>query len=325
MADPKDLLQTPLWVTRSSAGLDQLKLLKHQYHRLKWQTLGDYSSEEILHMVWSQSLPLTLVESNILKLNRRFYPELVVHFPLGKPQQLRWAMHPQSRHLQRAVAEWFAEPATREFIKGLINHYYSHLEDFDYVDLARFRRRIATRLPKYQDYFQGAAGHYGLDWQLVAAQAYQESHWNPKAKSFTGVRGIMMLTLDTAKSLGLKNRLAVEDTIYAGTRYLSRLHRLVGTDLTEPDRTLIALAAYNIGIGHLNDARQLARRLGKADHTWRSLREILPLLQQKKYYQDLPHGYARGNEAVQYVDHIRTYHKILNMALIPQDLAGIGG
>lgn len=133
----------------------------------------------------------------------------------------------------------------------------------------------------------------------------------------------MMLTLDTARSLGLKNRLAVEDSIYAGTRYLSRLHRMVGDGVAEPDRTLMALAAYNIGFGHLKDARQLARRLGKPDNTWRSLREFFPLLQKKKYYKTLPHGYARGNEAVQYVDRIRTYHKILHMAKAPRTPNGL--
>jgi len=321
----EDLNQFPLWVTRSSATLEQLKALKNQYDDISWRTLADQSSEELLHMVWNESVPLTLIESNILTLNRRFYPELIVHLNIGDPQHLRWAMHPQSRHLHRAVKKWFAKAGTRETIQGLVNHYYSHLEDFDYVDIARYRRRIGSRLPKYQTYFQGAAGHYGIDWQLVAAQSYQESHWNPRARSFTGVRGMMMLTLETARSMGLKNRLAVEDSIYAGTRYLSRLHGMVGDDVSEPDRMLMALAAYNVGFGHLKDARQLARRLGKPDNSWRSLREILPLLQKKKYYKTLPHGYARGAEAVQYVDRIRTYHKILNMAVAPQGLAGIGG
>ena len=322
---PEDLNQFQLWVTRNSAGLEQLKALKDRYDTIRWRTLAEQTSEEMLHMVWNQSVPLTIVESNVLTLNQRYYPELVVHMNLGEPQQLRWAMHPQSRHLQRAVAQWFAQARTQETIKGLVSHYYSHLEDFDYVDIARYRRRIFNLLPKYKNYFEGAADHYGLDWQLIAAQSYQESHWNPRAKSFTGVRGMMMLTLETAKTLGLKNRMAVEDSIYAGTRYMARLHRLVGTDVAEPDRTLMALAAYNLGFGHLQDARLLARRMGKPDNTWRSLREVLPLLQQKIYYQTLPHGYARGTEAVQYVDRIRTYYQVLNMAMAPDGMKAVGG
>jgi membrane-bound lytic murein transglycosylase F len=205
----------------------------------------------------------------------------------------------------------------------LVDYYFSHLEGFDYVDLARYRRRIYQRLPKYKQYFIEAAAENDLDWHLVAAQAYQESHWDPKAKSFTGVRGIMMLTQDTAKAMGLKNRLEAKDSIFAGARYLAKLHKMVGDNVNEPDRTLMALAAYNIGYGHLQDARVLALRLGKPQDTWHGVRSTLPLLQRKKYYRTVAHGYARGNEAVEYVDRIRTYHKVLLMAMTPEGLYGM--
>jgi membrane-bound lytic murein transglycosylase F len=325
VTEARDLLQTPLWVTGSSAGFDRLKSLKEAYADLHWQTLSDYSSEEMLQLVWNQSVPLTVVESNTLAMNRRFYPELVVHFTLGETQQLRWAMNPANKHLQRAVMQWFMQASTQETVASMVSHYYSHLEDFDYVDLTRYRRRIFDRLPKYQTYFEEAASQNGLDWQLVAAMAYQESHWNPLAVSFTGVRGIMQITEGTAKTLGLKDRMAEKEAISAGTRYLAQLRRLVGDEVPEPDRTLMALAAYNLGYGHLKDVRALASELGKSPNSWSAVRETLPLLQKKKYYQTLPHGYARGNEAVQYVDRIRTYHEILNMASAPEGLRNLGG
>ncbi|MBR9980387.1 MAG: membrane-bound lytic murein transglycosylase MltF, partial [Desulfatitalea sp.] len=290
-----------------------------------WHTFPNQSSEELLLMIWNRDLPLAVVQSNILKMNRRFYPELMAQLDLSEPQKLRWAVKPRDRHLLQAVRRWFTKPATEELLAGLVTHYYSHLEDFDYVDLARYRRRIYDRLPRYQTYFEAAAEQNGMDWQLVAALSYQESHWNPKAVSFTGVRGIMMITQDTAKTLGLTDRLGVEEVISAGTRYLARLHRQVGEDIAEPDRTLMALAAYNIGLGHLLDARQLARDMGKADNTWRGVRDVLPLLQQRLYYQKLTHGYARGTEAVQYVDRIRTYHKILNMVTAQDSYNASGG
>ncbi len=320
-----DLEGTAIWMTGSSARLELLKELKKEYPELSWQTLSEYSSEELLQMVWRRSLPLTMVESNTLTMNRRFYPELVVHFNLGESQYLNWAMHPHSRHLYQAVQRWFAQSATEKVVNGLADHYYGHLEKFDYVDLAHYRRRIHKRLPKYQNHFEKAAKKYGLDWQLVAAQAYQESHWNPRAKSFTGVRGIMMLTQETAKTLGLKNRMAVKESIFAGTRYLARLHRLVGDAVPEPDRTLMALAAYNVGFGHLKDARTLAQSMDKPANSWHGIRSVLPLLQKKKYYRKLTHGYARGSEAVRYVDRIRTYYQVLNMAMAPDGLRGVGG
>jgi len=313
ISEPADLVQATIGVTGNSSNIEQLHALKQAHADLNWQILPEYSGEELLQMVWNRELPLAVIESHILTMNRRFYPELIVQYELGESRQLRWAVKPQDRHLLRSIKEWFALPATQDLISGLITHYYRHLEDFDYVDLARYRKRIQDRLPLYRTYFEEAARENGLDWQLVAALSYQESHWNPDAVSFTGVRGIMMLTLDTAKTLGLTDRLAVKEGIYAGTRYLARLHRQIGDDVAEPDRTLMALAAYNIGPGHLQDARLLAREMGQSDHTWRGVRDILPLLQQRAHYQKLPHGYARGQEAVQYVDRIRTYHKILNM------------
>ncbi len=320
-----DLAGSAIWMTGSSDRTEILNAIKSDYTEVPWKTLSDYSTEELLQMVWNQSLPLTMVESHTLAMNRRYYPELVVHFSLGSPKKLAWGMHPHSRQLQREVTQWFAQKKTKDFIVGLTDYYFSHLEDFDYVDLVRFRRRIQNRLPKYQSSFEEASAKYGLDWHLIAAQAYQESHWNPRAKSFTGVRGIMMLTLDTAKSLGVKNRLAARDSIFAGTRYMARLHRMVGDEVPEPDRTLMALAAYNIGFGHLQDARKLSEKLGKPSNSWHGVRSVFPLLQKKKYYRTLQHGYARGNEAVQYVDRIRTYHKVLVMALLPEDLYGMGG
>lgn len=314
-----------IWMTGNSARLETIKKHKSDGLDLNWTILSDYSSDELLQMVWNRSLPLTMVESHTLSTHRRFYPELVVHFSMGAPKKLAWAINPHNRHLQREAKKWFALTSTKKQLNGLVDHYFSHLEEFDYVDLARYRRRIYQRLPKYEAHFKTAAQKYGFDWHLVAAQSYQESHWNPKAKSFTGVRGIMMLTQDTAKTMGLKNRLAAKEGIFAGTRYLASLHELVGEEVPEPDRTYFALAAYNLGFGHLQDARRLAERLGKPVNSWHGVRSVLPLLHKKKFYRTLTHGYARGNEAVQYVDRIRTYHKILLMAMMPEGLYGMGG
>ena len=309
--DKKSLEAYTLWMTGSSARIESLKALRRTYPGVSWKILTVYSNEDLLQMVWNRALPLTVVDSNVMAINHHYYPELTILMTLGAPRQLTWATDPRNRHLSREVQAWFDSKDTRATIKGLVGHYYSHLESFDYVDLARYRRRIKVRLPKYRSFFESAAKKFKLDWKLMAALSYQESHWDPRAKSYTGVRGMMMLTRETATSLGVDNRLDVEASILAGTRYLARLHRQVGNTVPEPDRTLMALAAYNIGFGHLQDARILARRLGKADNTWSGVRSVLPLLQQKKYYRTLAHRYARGNEAVIFVDRIRTYYKML--------------
>ncbi len=323
----KDMVGSTIWVTPGSARMETLKTLKQFYPDLSWMVISDYSNEELLRMVWNRSLPLTVVESNTMSLNHRFYPELIVHWNLGDPRPLRWAVHPQNRRLQQALETWYLLPETQVKLNGLIEHYYRHLEEFDYVDIVRFHNRIRYRLPKFREHFESAGKKFGLDWRLIAAQSYQESHWNPRAKSPTGVRGMMMLTLETSRLMGLKNRLDAKASIYAGARFLATLYENIGDAVSEPDRTLMALAAYNLGYGHLQDVRSLARELGQSADTWRSIRSVLPLLEQKTYYQKLTHGFARGEEAVKYVDRIRTYHKILLTELkqTPENLSALNG
>jgi membrane-bound lytic murein transglycosylase F len=307
----EDLSGQSLWVSAGTSHEQSLMKLKQQYPELSWKAVPGYETEQLLELTWQGTIPLTIGYSDIIAVNRRYYPELLIHFNLGKGQKLAWAMHTQNRRLQDAVYHWFSQPSTTALLKRRIQHYYEHLEVFDYVDIMRFRNRLTNRLSRYQKYFEEAGKKYGIDWKLVAAQAYQESHWNPKAKSFTGVRGIMMLTLETARHFKVKNRLSPKHSIDAGAHYLARLHKRIGDKIPEPDRTFMALAAYNVGWGHLQDARTLALRLGKAPNTWHDVRSTLPLLRQKKYYKTLEYGYARGTEPVRYVERIRTYYKIL--------------
>lgn len=301
----------PIWVMAGAFHEKQLNELKKHHANLTWMAISDYESEELLEMVETGVIPLTIADSNIIALNRRFYPELDVLFAIAKDQSLAWVLHPRNLQLRAAVDRWFADPATATLLERLKQHYYGHLEDFNYIDITTFQERMKTRLPRYQLFFEISAVEIGMDWKLLAALSYQESHWNPRARSYTGVRGLMMLTRKTAKEMGVTNRLDPEQSIIGGTQYLDDLHRRIGSEVPEPDRTFMALAAYNVGWGHLQDARTLARRLGKNAAAWPDVRTVLPLLRLKKFYRKLPHGYARGAEPVQYVDRIRTYHRIL--------------
>jgi membrane-bound lytic murein transglycosylase F len=297
-----DLVGHPLWINAGTSYEERLRQLKQQYPGLSWMPVSGYETEEILEMVWRGIVPLTIADSNIVAVNRRYYPQLRIHFAIEEGQQLAWALHPQHQHLLTAVERWFSRPETSD---------YGHLEVFDYVDLVKYHNRVRHRLPRYRDHFVEAAEKHGLDWRLVAAQSYQESHWDPNAVSFTGVRGLMMLTQETAETLGVKSRVDPRQSIEGGVRYLAQIHERIGDDVPEPDRTYMALAAYNVGWGHLEDARMLAERLEKDPNSWQDVSGILPLLRQKKYYRNLPHGYARGTEPVRYVDRIKTYYGIL--------------
>ena len=190
-----------------------------------------------------------------------------------------------------------------------------HRLDLPWYAVQRFQYHVQTRLSLYRDQFEKVSKQYGLPWVLLAAQAYQESRWDRYAKSPTGVRGLMMLTRNTASSLGIENRLDPHKSIEGGARYFAYLKEQVHTNIANPDRTWFALAAYNVGMGHIKDAQRLTITMHKNPYSWNDVQTVLPLLAKKKYYHTLQYGYARGWEPVQYVQRIRAYHALLEAYL----------
>jgi membrane-bound lytic murein transglycosylase F len=311
----EDLAGVQLMVTASSSYVERLEELRPEIPGLTWEARADLTTEQILEKVWRREVDCAVADSNIVAINRRYFPELQVAMPLTEEESLAWMLRPESRGLKREVDRWFAGLEDNGLLAILQGRYYGHVEIFDYVDVARFRRRIDSLLPRFRRLFEEAAEAHDLDWTLLAAQAYQESHWDPGARSPTGVRGMMMLTHRTAGELGVNNRLDPAQSIHGGARYLADLRRRLPESIEEPDRTWIALAAYNIGMGHVFDARELARELGRDPDIWVEFREVLPLLAQPRYHRNLRFGYARGSEPVEYVRRIRNYEEILIRAL----------
>ncbi len=311
----EDLTAKNIHVIADSSYVETLEELRQQLPDLKWQVVDDMGTEQILEQVWSKEIDCTLADSNIVNINRRYFPELVVAFPVSEEQSLAWLVNPEWKHLLPKLDEWIEHVQDSGELATIRERYYGHVELFDYVDMRKFITRIKKRLPKYQVDFQKAAKKHGLDWQLLAAQAYQESHWNPRAKSPTGVRGMMMLTLDTAKQMGVESRLDARQSIEGGAKYLARMIKRVPESVQGENRLWFALAAYNVGFGHLRDALTLAKKLGKNPDEWVDLKQVLPLLAQKKYYKSLKYGYARGSEPVRYVQSIRDYQLVLSQYL----------
>ena len=170
---------------------------------------------------------------------------------------------------------------------------------------------VSKQLPRLRPNFEEGEQVSGVDWRLIAAIAYQESHWDPAAISPTGVRGIMMLTAETADRLQVKNRLDPRDSVVGGARYFALLKEQLPPRINEPDRTFLALAAYNLGVGHMEDARVLAQRAGLNPDKWQDVRQVIGKLTDPEQFQSLKHGYARGYEALQFVDNVRNYYDIL--------------
>lgn len=315
---PSNLLQlakVQLTVGQGEMALERLSELQGIIPNLTWTVAPDLSVEQVLEQVWQSKTDCTVADSNIVAINRRFYPELVVKFPIGATRSLSWVLPKRALLLQRELTLWFRKIKESGRLDTLFERYYGHInyhhEDYDYVDNRRFMIKMVKNLPLYEKTFRKAGKRYQTPWKLLAAQSYQESHWDPKATSFTGVRGMMMLTQTTAKGLGVKNRLDPIESILAGAWYLADLRRRLPQSIKGPDRTWFALAAYNVGMTHIIDARKLAIKMGKNPDLWRHLQTVLPLLAREKYYKTLKGGYARGSEPVGYVRNIRHYYDLL--------------
>ena len=293
----------------------RLKRLITEYPDIKWRQDGT-STDALMVKLSHADLPYAVLASNDVAINQPHFPELRVAFDLTEPEPLAWAF-PKDRDdsLLDAARAFFAMVEDNGQLDELRERYYGHISDFDYVGVRRFLRHVDQRLPRYVRSFRAAAAALDYDWRLLAAIGYQESHWDPDAVSPTGVQGMMMLTNRTAADLGIEDRVDPHSSISGGARYLRQIMQSLPLDIPEPDRTWFALAAYNIGLGHLEDAREITRQRGGDPNKWLSVKDSLPLLAQKQWYGATHYGYARGEEAVRYVRNIRTYYDILVRAL----------
>jgi len=290
----------------------ELTKLKKKLPNLDWQINPDASPEDLMALVNDRLIDFTIASSDEIKLNQQFYPELRVAFNIGQRQPIAWAFaKSDDTSLYNAANQFLKQQSANGELKLLIEQHFGHIKSFNYVGTLVFKRHIITRLPNYQPWFEKAGKDNNIEWILLASMAYQESHWNKKAKSPTGVRGLMMLTLDTARHIGVNNRVEPHQSIFGGAYYFNKLLKKIPAKVTGRDRVFFALASYNLGYWHVHDAMKLAKKQGLDDTKWINLKKTLPLLRQKKWHQQAHFGYARGDEAVKYVENIRRYYDIL--------------
>lgn len=309
----EDLFHKHIEIVSGSSHSHNLRRLAEQHPELTWTDTETADSDQLLHFVSQKLIENTISDSNEFMIYRHFFPELDVAFDISEPENLAWAF-PKGNDdsLFNAASNYLLKIKQDGTLKQIIERHYGHTQKFDYVGVRRFVRHISTRLKYYKSHFINAAEKNNLDWKLLAAAGYQESHWNRRAISPTGVRGIMMLTRRTAGQLGVKNRLNAKSSIFGGAKYLSHLISRMDKDIPEPDRTWMALASYNVGFGHMKDARKITKQLGKDPNKWIDVKSSLPLLAQRRWYKKTKYGYARGWEPVKYVENIRSYYDLLS-------------
>jgi len=296
-------------LAKSSHSL-ALQQVQQNQPDLTWQETEEFDEEELLQAVIDGDIDYTLADSHTLSLFRRYHPNLSIGFSVTRNDPIAWLLRKDGDDsLYALMVPFFGEVKQSNQLYVLEEKYFGHVRQFNYVNTLAYIEAIKDTLPKYQPWFEQYAGT--LDWRLLAALSYQESMWNPRAKSPTGVRGIMMLTLNTAKQVGVTNRLAPEQNIRGGAEYLAKLVNRMPDRIPQPDRTWLALASYNVGWGHVNDARIITEIQGGSPDKWADVKKRLPLLIKKRYYRTTKYGYARGDVAVKYVDNIRRYYDAL--------------
>jgi membrane-bound lytic murein transglycosylase F len=318
-ARPANIVQAArgqIEVAVGSAHLRTLEDLRLGHPELAWVEREETDTEEILAEVSQGAVQFTLATSTEFALNRSVHPELAIALDLSPERALAWVVRTAGHDssLLDRVNAYFALARHDGTIAALLDRYYGKDERFDYLLSRNFMEHLDSRLPRYLAWFQEAAQQHGLDWRLLAAMGYQESKWDPRAVSFTGVRGLMQLTEDTASRMRAGDRTDPRSSIFAGAKYLALLQRTIPRRIPEPDRTWLAVAAYNVGLGHLEDARILAQSQGRNPDSWDDVRNFLPLLSQERWYTRTKRGYARGWEPVRYVGNVQAYLNILQVA-----------
>ena len=308
-----DLQGGVLEVVPGSSAAELLAQAEGKHDELEWVESEYVDSEELLYKVAAGEIDYTVAYSHLISMVRRYQPQLKVAFDVAGARPLAWGFPEDGDEqlYQRALSFIEELRASGELAKLVQGEFSAGVPGGAFVGGQIFAQHVKTRLPRYESTFKSSAEKYGLDWRLLAAVGYQESHWEPLATSPTGVRGLMMLTNQTARHLGVTNRLDPFQSIHGGAKYLRELIDKMPEDVAEPDRTWLALATYNMGYAHLLDIREVVRARGGDPNRWLDVREHLPLLMQPAVFRKLKYGYARGREAQQYVGNVRDYYDIL--------------
>ncbi|MFH0933778.1 MAG: membrane-bound lytic murein transglycosylase MltF, partial [Pseudomonadota bacterium] len=289
-----------------------LRKVQHIHEELSWRSRSNSSPAELLEEVATGKLDCTVANEEQLATERNFYPQLGDALDLGMPSELSWAFSVTGDDkLYYEAQKFFSRIKQDNTLNHLVDRYYGYNERIAAPDAEAFIAKARTLLPRYRQWFEEAADLTGIEWQLLAALAYRESMWDPNATSYTNVRGMMMLTENTADQMGVENRLDAHASILAGARYLQQLKEQLPLRIRDEDRMWMALAAYNQGMGHLEDARILAAQSGLNADVWSDVKRILPLLSRPSVYTKTRRGKARGGEAVVLVETVRLYYDML--------------
>lgn len=265
----------------------------------------------LIERVDSGDLDYVALNSNEFDARRALFPNVGVSLNLQDVSELAWAFLKTRDQSLYAAAQAFLAKKQADGSLGRLVAFYSQGDTFDPYSVRSFQRDVAQRLPRYQSLFEKSAERHGMDWRLLAAIAYQESRWQPAAISPTGVQGMMMLTANTAAHMGVEDRTNVPQSIRGGAAYYQQILNDLPPSVREPDRTWMALAAYNMGPAHVDRARAHALKAGDNADKWLVVSQHLRTMAQeaRRSGRNIPVG-----QALIYVQQVRRYYDSLLLA-----------
>jgi membrane-bound lytic murein transglycosylase F len=309
-----DIGNSDLEIAAGSSHAKTLQDARNSNPDLVWVENSSTNSQALLDGVADGTIDYTIADSTEFALAHDVHPDLRIAFDFPGNRPLAWAASDRDRGFAGDMAKYFARLKGGGELATIVNRYYGRTEEAEFAGGPGFMRHLQSRLPLYKQWFVEAAEQSSQDWRLLAAMGYQESKWNPSAASSAGARGLMQLTLVTATEAKVTDLSDARQSIFGGARYFRQVYEKIPSHVPEPDRTWFALAAYNIGYGHVEDARVLAQKAGRDPDSWQDVRAFLPLLEQERWYTKTENGYARGWEPVRYVDNVRGYRDLLEWA-----------
>lgn len=320
---PIELLDEVVWAREGSAHVERLQNLSEEIGgQIDIQkSPSSVSVENLITQVANRQIKYAVADENVALANATYYPQLDVQTPLSFSQRIAWAVRTNAPDLLKSTNQWISKMRKETDYYVIYNKYFKNSRAYRRRANSRYFSGNTNKLSPYDHLVRTYADTLGWDWRLLAAQMYQESRFDPKAKSWVGAKGLMQLMPGTAKMFGAKNVNEPEENIKAAVNYLDWLDKLWSKRVNDPqERLKFVLASYNVGQGHVIDAVKLAKKYGKDPQKWEgNVREFLLKKSSEKYYSDpvVVSGYCRGREPVNYVDEIISrYEKYTS--LIPQ-------
>lgn len=300
-----DLIVQNVEIGAEPAQIETLRRIGQRNGDLsRWKLHQDLSPHDLIELTDRGFVEYTVADSHAVTMTRRFYPRIKETFDLSDELPLHWIFGECADERIVAAAEAFFTAAEADgTLEQIFDRYYGHATQLGYPDKLTFVENIHRRLGRYKPLFIEAARQTGLDWRLLAALGYQESRWDPKAHSPSGVTGLMMLTLETAKQVKVWDRNDPYQSITGGARFLLSLKQRLPPGIEEPDRTWFALAAYNSGLARVERAMKTARDNGRNSLLWVGVRDFLRVSPGKRK--------RPVNLPFTYVYNVRAYRDVL--------------